>query len=228
MHKKELIKGLRSKLLKIQGQINGHNDHWWSLGQKAFAEFFRNYLEKLSIPHDEKYDSWMIEHYLPELAVAAFEKLRTGTDEETVRFREQYESETGHEIPNITDLGESSILHQGSAVQTTLGFMLKDITGCDWLESKIDAYCNAQKYVLQQTADKFLRRVYWNGTYEMVDKCKSRGMSGKFGETELRTYICGGRIMFTFARRKKGETIFRGVRMGKNFVCLITKTACHL
>lgn len=32
-------------------------------------------------------------------------------------------------------------------------------------------------------------------------------MSGKFGETELRTFITAGRIMFTFARRKKGESV---------------------
>jgi hypothetical protein len=86
-------------------------------------------------------------------------------------------------------------------VQTTLGFMLREITGQDWVEHQIDTYCNAQKYVLQQTFDKFLRQVYRQGLGEMIDKCNKARMSGKFGETELRTFITAGRIMFTFARR---------------------------
>lgn len=215
MHKKDLIKGLKSKLLKIGGSINRHNDHRWWKGQKAFANFLIHYLENLKIPSDEKYDFWQIEPYLPELMVDAFEQLRTGTDEETVRFRQAYESETEHEVPNITDLGASRLLDQGSAVQTTLSFMLKEVTGQDWIEHKIDTYCNAQKYVLQQTFDKFLRLVYRRGLSEMADKCDKRGMSGKFGETELRTYIMAGRIMFTFARRKEGET---GVYIGGKLV----------
>ena len=39
MHKKDLIAGLRSKLLKIAGSVNGHNEHQWWKGQKAFAKF---------------------------------------------------------------------------------------------------------------------------------------------------------------------------------------------
>ena len=36
-------------------------------------------------------------------------------------------------------------------------------------------------------------------------------MSGKFGETELRTFICAGRRMFTFARRidKSKDSYFK-------------------
>lgn len=203
MHKKDLIKGLKSKLLKIGGSVNGHNDHQWWKGQRAFASFLIHYLENLKIPQDEKYYFWAIENYLPELMVDAFEQLRTGTDEVAARFRQAYEAETGHEVPNIIDLGASNVLDQGNAVQTTLGFMLREITGQDWVKHKIDTYCNAQQYVLQQTFDKFLRLVYRKGLSEMADKC---GMSGKFGGTELRTFVTGGRIMFTFARRKKGKT----------------------
>ncbi len=201
MHKRDLIARLRSKLLKIQGSIDGNNKHQWWKGQSAFACFLIYYLEQLDIPSDEKYDFWNIEPYLPELMVDAFEQLRTSSDERVVFFRKTYERETGHEVPNITDLGASDILHQGSAVQTILGFMLKEVTGNTWIESQIDAYCNAQKHVLQQTFDKFLRLVYRQGLGEMISKCTKRGMSGKFIETDLRTYVMAGRIMFTFAKR---------------------------
>lgn len=209
MHKKDLIKGL-TKFVETYdvAAANYGNQRYevrWN-GQKAFASFLIHYFENLQIPHDEKYDFWTIEHHLPELMVDAFEQLRTGTDDATVRLRQAYEAETGYEVPNITDLGASNIFDQQSAVQTTLGFMLKELTGRDWVEKKIDTYCNAQKYVLQQTFDKFLRLVYRKGLGEMANKCDKRGMSGKFGETELRTFIMAGRIMFTFARRKEGKT----------------------
>lgn len=192
MHKKELIAGLKRFITQHQGV---------SKGQRAFANFLVQYLENLKIPSDEKYDFWRIEPHLPGLMVDAFEQLRTGTDEQTVRFRQAYETETGHEVPNITDLGESNILEQGMAVQSTLGFMLKEVTGQDWVEHQIDTYCNAQKYVLQQTFGKFVRLVYRQGLGEMTEKCDKRGMSGKFDETEFRTFVTAGRIMFTFARR---------------------------
>ena len=132
---------------------------------------------------------------MPELIVDAFEQLRVKTDDNTTRFRELYENETGWSVPNITGLSTN----QNSAVQTT-GFLFKEITNSDWLEDKIDTYCNAQRYVLQQTFDKFLRRVYRNGLFEIINQCQKRGMSGEFGNTGLRTYVSAARILFTFIR----------------------------
>ena len=218
MHKAELISALEAFVqeydLKVASRESGGVG--WK-GQKSFAQFLIEYFKRLHIPSDEKYDFWRIDDYLPELLVDAFEQLRTSKDEWVVHYREIYEADAEHEVPNITDLGESNILHQGSAVRTTLGFMFKEITGQDWLENAIDKYCNAQQYVLQQTFDKFLRRVYRQGMFEMADQCAKNGMSGKFGETELRTFITAGRIMFTFARKldkskpgvyKEGDRLF--------------------
>lgn len=137
-------------------------------GQKAFATFLIHYLTNLHIPHDEKYDHWDIEHYLPELMVDAFEQLRTSTDEVIVPFRKAYEDEACQNVPNITDLGASNILEQSSAIQTTLGFLLREVTGQDLVATQIDTYCKAQMYVLQQTFDKFLRRVYRQGLYGVL------------------------------------------------------------
>lgn len=214
MHKRELIAKLISFAAAVPTRTSGPQ---WK-GQVAFASFLVYYLKNLNIPSDEKYDFWSIEPYLPELMVDAFEQLRTSKDEQVAQFRKKYEEETGHEVPNITDLGASDILDQGSAVQTTLGFMLKDITGHDWVEHKIETYCNAQKYVLQQTFDKFLRLVYRRGLGEMIDKCTKKGMGGKFVGTELRTFVMAGRIMFTFAKRidKSKESHYKD---GDNVIC---------
>ena len=193
MKKEELIAEL-SNFLK--GEIK-------SRGQKSFGEFFIEYLKRLDTAYYDDYYGDIVP-YLPELIVDAFEQLRVRTDDETTRLREAYEKETGWSVPNITDLGESDnmSMSQSSAVQTT-GFLFREITNSDWLEDKIDTYCNAQKHVLQQTFDKFLRRVYRNGLFEIISQCQKRGMSGEFGHTVLRTHVSAARIMFTFARKQE-------------------------
>ena len=205
MHKRELI----ARLGSFAEPVWTTDMMRWK-GQKSFAKYLIYYLTKLEIPSDEKYDFWRIEPYLPQILVDVFEELRTANDPRVVEFRKMYEDETGHEVPNIPDVGETRLLERGSAVQTTLGFMMREIFGGEWLEKEIEAYCNAELYVLQQTFDKFIRLVYRKGLYDFVDKSPKRGMSGKFGETELRTFIMAGRVMFTFARKidKKRPGIF--------------------
>lgn len=213
MHKKELIGALRKH---VNGAEVGPRGLW--KGQKSFALFLAEYLERLHISHDEKYEHWEIDHYLPELLVAAFETLRTSNEEWIVHYRQMFEQDAEHEVPNITDISEGGMrvmLNRYLTVQTTLGFLIKKVTGESWIENNIDKYCNAQIYVLKQTMDKFLRRVWWQGMYEMTDKCRVRGMSGKFGETQLRIFVTAGRVMFTFARRKEGKT---GVYLGGELI----------
>lgn len=205
MHKRDLI----NRLHKYVADLEGGGKIKWK-GQKAFALYLVAYLEALVIPSDERYDWWRIEPYLPQILTDAFEHLRTGTDELATTHRAMYEQETGRPVPNILDLGASDTTDRAMAVQTTLQFMMKDVAGEDGVEYDIDLYCNAQLYVLLQTFDKFVRKVYRNGMYEAVSKCKSRGMAGKFGRTELRSYVMSGRVMFTFARRRRGKTVYYG------------------
>lgn len=205
MHKKDLIERLR----KYVASFGNTGNVTWK-GQKAFALYLIDYLEALVIPSDEKYDFWHIEPYLPQILTDAFEHLRTGTDELATKYRAMYEKDAERPVPNILDLGVSNVLDRASTVQTTLQFMMKDVIGEEWVEHDIDSYCNAQSHVLQHTFDKFVRNVYRNGMYEAIDKCKERGMTGKFGRTELRTYVMAGRIMFTFARKRKGKTVYYG------------------
>lgn len=191
MKKKELIERLKMFSRKSLD---------WK-GQYAFVSFLVYYLENLDIPKDDKYDFWQIDPYIPQLMFDAFEQLRLGTDEQTAKFRRSYELEVGHKVPNITDIGASNILDQSNAVQTTLGFMLREVMGDENIRYRIDAYCNAQKHVLMQFFDKFLRSVYRHGMYEIIHGCGKRGMSGRFDGVELRIFVTAGRIMFTFGKR---------------------------
>ena len=175
-----------------------------SRGETPFVLFFAEWLKKLDIPQDAKYDFWEIDHHVPQLVIDAFEDLRTGQDDLAVRCREEYEAETGNEVPNLIEMNASHSLDQALTVQTT-GYMLEDIVGRG-ARQQFDAYANAQRYALQASFDKFLRLVFRRGLNDLIGKCKARGMAGKFGETDLRTFVCAGRLMFTFARQmNEGE-----------------------
>ena len=177
-------------------------------GAEPFALFFAEWLDKLDIPADAKYDFWQIDPHVPQLVVDAFEALRTGQDELAVRCRERYEAATGNEVPNLTEMGASRSLDQALTIQT-IGYMLDEIVGRGAAQ-RLDVYANAQRYALQAAFDRFLRLVYRRGLYDLIRQCEQRGMAGKFGQTDLRTFVVAGRLMFTFARRQAGKTIIRG------------------
>lgn len=197
MKRVDLIRGLKEFLEDGEPQ--------WK-GQESFARFLIEYLARLDLSTHEKYDFWNIDPYVPQILLDAFEELRTGTDEYVVRFRKMYKEETGHEVPNITDVGASNIFDQCSAIHTTLGFLVRDAMGGEArnIELRIDSYCNAQNYVLHQYFDKFVRQVYRKGLSKIITSSNMKGMGGEFGKTKLRAFSIAGRLMFTFAR-KEGE-----------------------
>jgi len=182
-------------------------------GEKAFAQFLHWWLDKFEIPSDKKYDFFHIDPYLPQLAMDAWEAMRTGTDDETVRFHHAYNLDTGWRMGNIMDLGFDSSTQQISGM-FTLRTVLSAVMGDDSrIGSEVETYCGAQSMALQGLFDKFIRQVYRKGLFQIISNDRSRGMKGVFGPTELRTYILAGRTMFTFARPKK-----RGVEVSVSFV----------
>jgi hypothetical protein len=110
MHKKDLINGLKQFIAR-DGRSEGRGVAW--KGQRVFANFLIYYLGKLNIPSDEKYDFWQIEPYLPELMVDAFERLRTETDDETIRFRKEYESEKDTKFQTSPTSERATFLNRG-------------------------------------------------------------------------------------------------------------------
>ena len=194
----------KAELVATITQFAEHRDIRWK-GQKTLMRFFAGWLDRLEVAQDAKYDFWQIDSYVPQLIVDALDDLRNGTDEFCAGFRTTYVAETGHDVPDVTDLGASDLLDQTMLVQT-VGFSLRDGMGLDHIERSFDAYANAQRYVLQHTFDKFVRLVYRQGLCELIDASRHRGMSGRFGKTDLRSFVMAGRVMLTFARRRRGVT----------------------
>ncbi|MFA4998869.1 MAG: hypothetical protein WC514_02510 [Candidatus Paceibacterota bacterium] len=209
MNKKWLIQALSKYHMK---------DTPRSKGTLHFIRFFIDYLEKLDTSHYDKHDFVHIEHYLPEIVADVCERFRTSNDPETLSSRQAFQKELGREFPNITDLDQSNSLDQNSEAME-IAHVLAEVTGQQWVEKEIEVYLLAQQTVLQQTFDKFLRRVYRKGMFNLIDKCEERGMTGKFGETDVRTYVIAGRIMFTFARKidkSKGGLFQEGEQVYSN------------
>lgn len=180
-------------------------------GELCFAEFFHWWLNRLTIPADTKYDFWNIDPYLVQLAVDAWETMRTGTGATEKEFRERYEKELNTPMVNITDLGEN-LLDQYTGT-TVVNYVLSAVTHGNWIRNETEKYCRAQTIALQGLFDKFVRTVYRNGLFKIIQAENKCGMKGRFGSTELRTFVMAGRTMFTFARPKK-----KGVEVSVSFV----------
>ncbi|HLM83628.1 MAG TPA: hypothetical protein VK254_00230 [Candidatus Bathyarchaeia archaeon] len=193
MKKPELIARLRQRLL-----TGGKNK-----SEDPFVKFFIDYLTLLVITHDEKYDHWHIDHYLPQIVADAYELLRTSEEEWVVMYRLNYEKLTEHEVPNLLEIGATDGIYR-AIVAETLGWLFKEVVGHDHMKDVFDEYLNAQSNALMGTFDKFLRQVFRRGLYDLIEGKDARGMSGKFSETDLRTYVIAGRLAFTFAK-KQGE-----------------------
>jgi hypothetical protein len=199
MHKAEVISRLSNHI---------QNDEIRMKGERSFAQFFRLWLMETNIPSDEEYDFYDIVPYLPQLVVDAWETMRTGTNSTEIEHRQMYEKEVGQQMLNLTDLGENIIEQQlGSCV---LSNVVSAIAGerKEWAEDQVETYCRAQSIALQVMFDKFIRLVYRNGLFEIIQAESEQGMKGRFGSTELRTWVCAARTMFTFARpKKKGNEV---------------------
>lgn len=199
MKKKDLIEALK-KYIAV-------SDKQW-LGQKIFAEFLCYYLEQLSIPADERYDFWKLDTHLPQILVDAFEELRIGECESIINFRKKYEEDTGFQVPEILNINTSgNPLHRVNAIQTMLCFLMRDVTGNDYIVSQIKEYCFAQDNLLQSTFDKFLRLVYRKGMFDLIDKCTVKGMHGTIGTVEILTFSMCGRTQIQFNHVDKEQYV---------------------
>lgn len=201
---------------KLCGRIAQGGFEW--KGQEAFAVFLLEYLQNLSISSDEQYDFWQLDQFLPQLLTDAFEELRIGTDEYIAKHRDAYEKETEHCVPEIlnVNIGGSGVHHRQSAIQTTLGFLMKDLTGNEYLEGRIDAYCHVQDTMLQTVFDKFLRHVYRVGMFDLINECNFKGMNGKFGSVTVLTFSMCGRTQIQFDHEDGKQSVSFMTEEGDN------------
>ena len=85
-------------------------------------------------------------------------------------------------------------------VQTVREIFSK-VIGAQWIEGELDAVLNAERHILRLAFFRFLNSVFSKGLFDVIDSSSKRGMSGKFGNTTLRSFVVAGRMMLTFSRK---------------------------
>jgi hypothetical protein len=167
-------------------------------GQAELARYLAYWFNELKIRHNERYDFWQIEHYLPQLLLRALDDLHGSDEQGIVQQREVYEQELGP-FPNLTKVGVGDMFEQAMVIRS-VGQLIADITDLPYLKDAIDTLFNAERHLIEQGFYRFLSRVYSQGLVAVIDGSSQRGMSGQFGQTTLRSYVMAGRLMLTFAR----------------------------
>lgn len=154
------------------------------------AQFLADYVEKLSIPADQEYDFWRIEESIPAICVGA---LRA------------FDEEFGGSTPLSTEVYAGNNL-DGSMMIHKLLIIIREVMNDDpayanHLSSEVDALLSAERNMVMLRFRQFQTKVYYHGGLsKIIADSRSRGMTGQFGETTLRSYVMAGRLMFTFAR----------------------------
>jgi len=195
MNKNELARSLKRFGQEQRGRHRGQN---------VLALFLADFFQRLVIAADEKYDFWTIEDRIAQLLVGAIEEFRTSDDPSVAEMRATYEGQVGHPMPDLMDVTGNG-LDQALTVQS-LGFLFEEVTGEGWVSKGIDQVFNAQRYYLQQQVLVFVAKVFTKGLSGFIHEGQDRGMSGKFGQTTLRTYWLAGRLMMTLARPSDDES----------------------
>lgn len=164
-------------------------------------------------PNIPEYEFGGIFDSLPKHVARAVDILRTGDDAKLTELRVAYIKEMGRneEIPSLTEISF------GGVGRNTLCFTLSHdlsrlLLGEDsaWLEEQLLAYFTAQDTVVKQMIHRFDLAVYRQGLCDIINECRNRGinsMSGKFGETSLRSSVVAVSLTFALTRRIEGETV---------------------
>lgn len=203
--KSELIRELRHHLL--------HGELRWK-GERYLLDYIAEYLSADTV-REEEYGNFL--HSLPFYLQRACEDLREQSTELAKRYHPHYCGEVGRDnFPNLTDPSYAG--HDRGITIGVIAHALAMVAREPWLKQKIEDYFFAKDHVLIQSFRSFQRDVWHQGMRQMIDDCKFKGMSGEFGKTALRSYVMAGRIMFTFARRRKGKTTYRGPAGSKDLV----------
>jgi hypothetical protein len=194
MKKPEFVSALSTYLARRQFAMRG---------EEHLLAHYIHYFRKTEIAADAKYDFWDLEAYLPQLMLDGFRDLLVSDDPVTVRIREQLESES------ILQLGDPSLIGAIPASDQVLWIQTVDaiLRGVGIHEvtcSKVEALFMAEVRMVELAFRRFVQDVFSAGLFEIINGGTSAGMSGTFGTdldtpTTLRTFMTGGRTMFTFA-----------------------------
>lgn len=177
------------------------------LGESELMAFFYQYFKRHMT---DEHEITGIVHYLPVYVVRAMEFLRTSQDPFFVHHRERYlKAVKGKEIPCLTEIAYGGVYR--ALTVGSVASIMAEATGSDGEKNElvrqaIQNYCLAQDIVLQQSWYNFLRAV-GSEMFRLIDLEEIiNAHSGKFGDTDLRTFAGGGRLMVSFSRRHEGTT----------------------
>lgn len=184
-------------------------------GQATFAMFLATYIDGLSIPADQEYSFWDIDDYIPQIVLGAIRAFEESDELWIADFRSAYEEETELQFTDPTRVSAGNNIHETLTVEMIKN-LFRDIMGQRgvYLSHQIDILLNAERHMVMLRFLQFQDQVYnLGGLGEFIAKSSSRGMSGRFGDTSLRSYVIAGRLMLTFSR---------GVGNDENSVSFVT------
>lgn len=172
----------------------GHDDYCPQRGQTVLAHMIATYLERPWIEDCWPEDNWF--HNLPNILVSAFEAFRTEPESEFRAGRLVYASEVdGREIPNLVDAYAGG-LHRLLVAQG-IARLMSVLSGETWLRGALEDRFGAQMQAIETAWRRFVSVAYAK-LIKRVNSESHRGNVGTFGNTELMTWACAGRVMFTF------------------------------
>lgn len=186
-------------------------------GEQVLALGIAKYLNEPSIPGDTIGINWY--HDLHSHLADAFVEFRT--HEKWALLRKAYEIKTeGEKIPDLVDVHIGGLHRLGIAHQ--IARLATVLSGETWLQSRLEAYFDAQQHCIDQAWERFVR-VGYRQLMPRIKTEKHRGNKGAFGTTTLMTYAMAGRVMFTFERSNGGSMTYvaddsdmHGERSGPN------------
>jgi len=187
-------------VLQDFGNANREPQPGRTKGQATFALFLSKYIAGLKIPHDQEYDFWQIDNHIPSILVGAIRAFEKSEELWIVEFRKTYEKEIEHPFYDPTQVYAGNNVHAALEV-SMIQELIYNITEAGYLRHEIDVLLNAERNLVGLRFAQFQDQVYHvGGLNKVITECEFKGMSGKFGETTLRSYVMAGRLMFTFSR----------------------------
>ena len=190
-----------------------HDGDFQTRGEKPLLLFLRWYFNNM-VANEVTFQHCGITHYLPRILADAWEHFRHGEENSVAICRKDYLEELGRGDEEIVDLLDIQFQAVEKALTiSTLARMMKSIIGRDpryqrlgdHVSHQIEAYFFAETAMLSKIWDRVLREVYDRGLRDVIDASDKCGMSGQFGNVELRSMVYAGRIVFTLAKIEGGR-----------------------
>lgn len=171
----------------------GHPDYSPGRGETILMGMFAKWLHDSDVPERSEYARWFVD--LPDLVVEAFQDFSSAPEWEDAR--RAYKIRTSNPVPDIANAYTRGL--HGLLVACEVTRLLPLLANAPWLSKDLHLKVNAEMEVIDLAWKRFVKIVY-RKLLPHLNANNHRGYKGRFGSTELLTFGCAGRIMFTFTR----------------------------